>query len=379
MPSISETSSSISIPLARFKEATAGWNAAGTAYGESESAARKAKAEQGLEAARGAKRRGAWEECLAAAEGVLAVAAGNAEAKALKGEAQQVLDDARRAAEEAKRKAEEEAAARRREAERAAEEKRKAAEALAARPEGWSHREGTRAGERRTVRVGSQEVALRWCPAGTFMMGSPSGEEGRSGDETQHKVTLTKGFWMGETEVTQGLWQAVTGSNPSHFKGDNLPVEQVSWEDCETFVKALNERYGQAGMRWALPTEAQWEYACRAGSTGPYAGTGRLEDMGWYLGNSGNQTHPVGTKQPNAWGLYDMHGNVWEWCAWYTHDLGTQAVTDPKGPGQGSIRVYRGGSWCYGARFCRSASRIRDVPVYRLHGLGLRVALLPVP
>ena len=254
-----------------------------------------------------------------------------------------------------------------------------AAAAVTARPEGSPHREGAREGERRTVRVGSREVALRWCPAGTFMMGSPEGEEGRDNDETQHLVTLTRGFWMGETEVTQGLWREVMKENPSHFKnGDNYPVEQVSWEDCQKFVQTLNTRYPQEGMRWALPTEAQWEYACRAGTTGPYAGTGLLEDMGWYGSNSGRQTHPVGRKKPNAWGLYDMHGNVWEWCAdWYGGYPGG-LVTDPPGAQSGSGRVDRGGSWRFSARFCRSAIRVRNWPVSRSDDLGLRVALLPV-
>ena len=237
------------------------------------------------------------------------------------------------------------------------------------------------AGDLRTVRVGSQEVALRWCPAGTFMMGSPSNEEGRYDNEVQHQVTLSQGFWMGEREVTQGLWQAVMGSNPSYFKGDNLPVEQVSWEDCQKFVKALNERHGQAGMRWALPTEAQWEYACRAGTMGPFAGTWWLDDMGWYSGNSGGffskKTHPVGQKQPNAWGMNDMHGNVWEWCADWFGDYPSGAVTDPTGPASGSRRVNRGGSWYDDARYCRSAYRGNSRPSDSYYDCGFRLACIP--
>ncbi len=251
-----------------------------------------------------------------------------------------------------------------------------------ARPEGSPH-QGSQAGERTTVRVGAQELALRWCPAGTFTMGSPvglfKGEAGRFGDETQHRVTLTRGFWMGETEVTQGLWREVMGDNPSYFKnGDNYPVENVSWEGCQKFVQALNSRHPQAGMRWSLPTEAQWEYACRAGTTGAYTGTGKLDEMGWYVGNSGAHTHPVGQKKPNAWGLYDMHGNVYEWCADWYDDNPSGAVTDPQGPSTGSFRVLRGGSWSSPARDCRSARRGANDPGDSYTDLGLRVALLPV-
>ena len=159
---------------------------------------------------------------------------------------------------------------------------------------------GQTAGERKVVTVNGVEFAFRWCPAGTFTMGAPTSEEGLY-NETQHEVTLTKGFWMLETEVTQKQWKAVMGTNPSFFKGDDLPVESVSWNDCQEFCE-------KTGLQ--LPTEAQWEYACRAGTTDAYAGN--LDEMAWYYSNSGNKTHPVGTKKPNAWGLYDMHGNVWE-------------------------------------------------------------------
>ena len=227
---------------------------------------------------------------------------------------------------------------------------------------------GTKAGEKKTVTVNGVEFAFRWCPEGTFMMGSPSGEDGRYGDEKQHQVTLTKGFWMLETEVTQKQWKAIMGSNPSHFKGDNLPVENVSWNDCQEFCK----KCALLGMPVQLPTEAQWEYACRAGSTGPYAGN--LDEMAWFEDNSGRKTHPVGTKKPNAWGLYDMHGNVWEWCAdWYDGDYPSGSVTDPIGPSNGSDRVVRGGSWCYYARRCRSAYRGYRAPGGRDDDLGFRV------
>ena len=230
---------------------------------------------------------------------------------------------------------------------------------------------GTRVGETKTVTLpGGATMEMVWCPPGTFMMGSPSNEGGRFNNEKEHQVTLSQGFWLGKREVTQRQWKSVMGSNPSYFRGDNLPVERVSWEDAQAFCR-------KSGMR--LPTEAQWEYACRAGSTGPYAGTGKLEDMGWFTGHSGWKTHPVGTKQPNAWGLYDMHGNVLEWCAdWWYGKYPSGAVTDPTGPASGSNRVRRGGSWNNYAQYCRSAYRSGFEPNRRSNYLGLRVALLPV-
>ncbi len=197
---------------------------------------------------------------------------------------------------------------------------------------------GAKAGERKTYTVNGVEFAFRWCPAGTFMMGSPTSEEGRYDDEKQHRVTLTKGFWMMEMEVTQKQWKAVMENNPSNFKGDDLPVECVSWNDCQEFCRKCSA----LGLPVLLPTEAQWEYACRAGSTDAYAGN--LDDMAWYYKNSGSKTHPVGTKNPNAWGLYDMHGNVWEWCQDWKGDYPKGSVTDPTGPANGSLRVSRSGT-----------------------------------
>jgi formylglycine-generating enzyme required for sulfatase activity len=228
---------------------------------------------------------------------------------------------------------------------------------------------GRQAGQERVIVLsGGAEMAMVWCPEGEFMMGSPANEEGRNGDEGQHQVKLTKGFWMAKTEVTQGQWESVMGDNPSNHKGNDLPVECVSWNECQEFCQ-------KAGL--ALPTEAEWEYACRAGSTGPYAGSGRLDDMGWYKGNSGNETHPVGRKQPNAWGLHDMHGNVWEWCAdWY--DSGYYAKSpekDPKGGGSGGDRVLRGGSYWYDPRGCRSADRGWYNPALRSRSRGFRPVL----
>ena len=189
-------------------------------------------------------------------------------------------------------------------------------------------------------------------------------------------------FWLGKTEVTQGQWEALMGNNPSNFKnaGRDAPVEQVSWDDAMQFCRKLTERERAAarlpeGYEYTLPTEAQWEYACRAGTTGDYAGN--LDGMAWYNQNSGNTTHPVAQKQANGWGLYDMHGNVWEWCRdWYGNFPGGN-VTDPTGPPSGSFRVYRGGGWGGGAANCRSADRFRRGPGVRVDDLGFRLALAP--
>ena len=201
------------------------------------------------------------------------------------------------------------------------------------------------------------------------------GEKGREWDETQHHVTIS-GFQMMTTEITQVMWQSVMGSNPSYFKGDNLPVEQVSWTDCQEFIKKLTQRDPDKNYR--LPSEAEWEYACRAGTTTRfYSGDSDsdLDRVGWYRGNSGSKAHPVGQKQPNAWGLYDMHGNVWEWCEDWYHDSYTGAPnngtawTSPSG----TSRVLRGGSWDGLPRRCRGASRLWIDPAYRYYGYGFRL------
>jgi formylglycine-generating enzyme required for sulfatase activity len=206
---------------------------------------------------------------------------------------------------------------------------------------------------------------------GTFMMGSPVTEQGRADDEQQHRVTLTKGYWLGKYEVAQQHWEALMGGNRSKSKGGNLPVENVSWEDCQQFIKKLCEKEGVRDGTYRLPTEAEWEYACRAGTMGPYAGD--LEDMGWHGKNSGWKTHPLGQKKPNAWGLYDMHGNVWEWCADWFDAYPSAAVTDPSGPRSGSLRVLRGGGWSRPALAGRSAFRNRDKPSIYYDNLGLRL------
>jgi formylglycine-generating enzyme required for sulfatase activity len=224
--------------------------------------------------------------------------------------------------------------------------------------------------------AGKIVMPFAFCPAGSFTMGSPSTDDGRSDDENQVSVTQSKAFWMAKTEVTQEQWQAVMGSNPSHFKGDKLPVENVSWDAAQEFIKKVNGS-GEipAGWKLCLPTEAQWEYACRAGENGPFSG-GSIDEVAWYNENSESKTHPVGTKKQNAWGLHDMHGNVSEWCAdWYGNEL--PGGTDPLGPSSGVRRVLRGGSWNHGADGCRAASRGRYYPDFRFYDAGFRPALVP--
>jgi formylglycine-generating enzyme required for sulfatase activity len=224
----------------------------------------------------------------------------------------------------------------------------------------------------------SASVSAQFCfiPSGSFTMGSPSGEEGRSRDEGQVEVTLSQLFWLAKTEVTQAQWEAVMGSNPSYFKGNQLPVENVSWEEAQAFIAKLNKmQMLPQGWRFALPTEAQWEYACRAGEKGPYSG-GSLDQLGWYDGNSGRKSHEVGQKHPNAWGLYDMHGNVLEWCVDRYADT-LQGGEDPRGPELGVSRVCRGGCWSFYASSCRAALRLRNYPGNRFSSLGFRPALVP--
>jgi formylglycine-generating enzyme required for sulfatase activity len=212
-----------------------------------------------------------------------------------------------------------------------------------------------------------------WCPAGKFTMGSPKSEADRGDDENQVEVTLSQGFWMAKTEVTQAQWQALMGNNPSWFKGENLPVDSVSWEDAQEFLTKVNAIVGISdGGKMVLPTEAQWEYAARAGETGPYSG-GALDEVAWYAGNSGSEAHPVGTKTPNAWGLSDMSGNMWEWCADY-YVIKLEGGIDPQGGSSGADRVYRGGSWHDNARYCRVAYRYFIIPSSANSNFGFRVA-----
>lgn len=211
---------------------------------------------------------------------------------------------------------------------------------------------------------------------GTFTMGaSEQDSNAYDWEKPVHQVSLD-GFSIGETEVTQELWQAVMGSNPSYFTGNKLPVENVSWNDCQTFITKLNQLTGQ---NFRLPTEAEWEFAARGGNQSQgykYAGSNTIDDVAWYWDNS-SETHEVGTKQANELGLYDMSGNVWEWCQdWYSSSYYSESVVNnPQGPSTGSSRVYRGGSWNFSARYCRVSYRYFNTPTFTLSDLGLRLAL----
>lgn len=248
---------------------------------------------------------------------------------------------------------------------------------------------------------------MRWIPPGQFMMGSPEDEPGRWEDEgPEHSVVISKGYWLFDTPVTQALWVAVMGENPSEFQSSMRPVEQVSWDDSRTFIDKLNGL--KVGLELSLPSEAQWEYACRAGSeTALYSGeieimgehnAPALDAIAWYGGNSGHEfdlekgwdssswdekqythtqagTRTVGLKAPNGWGLYDMIGNVWEWCEDGKGEYSSEAVKNPLRPGgAGAERVIRGGSWSREARSCRAACRLWGDPGVRSISLGFRPA-----
>jgi formylglycine-generating enzyme required for sulfatase activity len=259
---------------------------------------------------------------------------------------------------------------------------------------------GMRAGEERDWEIApGLNMTFCWCPPGNFLMGSPETEEGRCptnsliiealienqetvegswDDESQVTVTLTKGFWMAKMQVTQAQWKAVMGSNPSYFSGDNLPVETVSWNDAQEFLEKLNALIGNCdGGKMVLPTEAQWEYACRAGETGPYSG-GTIDEVAWYGDNSEYKTHPVGMKKSNAWGLHDMHGNVKEWCN-DGFDYELLGGVDPQGDTSGTDRVCRGGCWLTNAIYCRAANRVVNPLWHTASYYGFRVARSSVP
>ena len=214
--------------------------------------------------------------------------------------------------------------------------------------------------------------------AGTFTMGATAEMKDPNDDEKPtHRVTLTNDYYIGKYEVTQALWKAVMGNNPSNFKGDNLPVEKVSWDDCQEFISKLNRITGKT-LR--LPTEAEWEYAARGGNNSrgyQYSGSNNLSDVAWFRGNSGGKPHAVGTKQPNELGIYDMSGNVDEWCQdWYWYGAySSSSQVNPTGANSGSYRVCRGGSWGCIARICRSSYRYCGTPVSRYTFLGLRLVL----
>jgi len=219
--------------------------------------------------------------------------------------------------------------------------------------------------ERVIVLPGGVEMEMAWCPPGSFWMGSPEHEKVRDSDEIRHRVTLSEGFWMAKHPVTQRQWKSVMGDNPSQARGNDRPVECVSWEECREFCR-------KAGHDLRLPTEAQWEYACRAGGEGPYAGTGDVNEMGWHRENAKGETHPVGQKPSNAFGLYDMHGNVFEWCEDWCGTYPREPVTDPTGSSSGNERVVRGGSWMSVAAGCRSAKRVSQNPDARCNDVGFR-------
>ena len=214
--------------------------------------------------------------------------------------------------------------------------------------------------------------------AGTFTMGAKSEMKDLEPDEKPtHQVTLTNDYYIGKTEVTQALWMAVMGNNPSYFIGDNLPVESVSWNDCQKFISKLNSLTGQ---NFRLPTEAEWEFAARGGNNSnhyQYSGSNELGDVAWYVGNSGDTTHVVATKQPNELGIYDMSGNVWEWCSDWFGNYSSSSLTNPTGPNSGSYRVLRGGGWSSLARNCRSSYRHGVAPGNGSLDDGLRLVLVP--
>ena len=215
-----------------------------------------------------------------------------------------------------------------------------------------------------------------YVSGGTFTMGATSeqGSDVYDNEKPTHNVTLSS-YYICKYEVTQALWRAVMGNNPSNFKGDNLPVEYVSWDDCQTFINRLNS---YTGRNFRLPTEAEWEFAARGGNYSrhyKYSGSNYISDVAWYDGNSGDRTHPVGTKQANELGLYDMSGNVWEWCSDWNGSYSSYSQTDPIGPNSGSYRVRRGGSWFSIASYCRSSYRGINSPGNRSNILGLRLVL----
>ena len=235
---------------------------------------------------------------------------------------------------------------------------------------------------RRSFILNGVEFTLCWCPAGSFSMGASYIEHECESDEVLHQVTLSKGFWMMETEVTQKQWNAVMRYNPSYYRGDNLPVEMVSWNDCQNFCNECS----RLGVSLQLPTEAQWEYACRAGTTTPFfwgdalngdkANCSGAYPYGTYKhGVSLSKTSPVKNYQPNSWGIYDMHGNVWEWCQDWYGPYQRWNVTDPVGSSSGYQKVCRGGSWRNKAVACRSANRNQNNSSYRQNNLGFRCVL----
>ena len=221
--------------------------------------------------------------------------------------------------------------------------------------------------------VGGATFKMIRVEAGTFRMGSTSGDDD---EQPVHSVTISKDYYIGETEVTQELWTAVMGTNPSNFTSDSqLPVEQVSWNDCQSFITKLNSL---TGATFRLPTEAEWEFAARGGNKSQgytYSGSNTLGNVAWYTDNSSSKTHVVKTKSPNELGIYDMSGNVWEWCQDWYGSYSSAAVTDPTGASSGSRRVDRGGGWSIAATRCRCAFRACGTPTDAHSRLGLRLVM----
>jgi formylglycine-generating enzyme required for sulfatase activity len=251
--------------------------------------------------------------------------------------------------------------------------------------------DGSGAGDTSSPVEGRSFRGMVWIPAGQFTMGSPLEEAGRDLDEgPQTVVTLTRGFWIGAREITQAEYTAVMRSNPSAFAGNpQFPVEKVTWRDAKDYCERLTQLQEKAGAlppgyAYRLPTEAEWEYACRAGSHtrfsyGEDPEVRRLPDYAWYGDNCDSSPHPVGLKQPNPWGLYDMHGNVLEWCLdAATSSLPGGTVTNHQAPEDSSLRIARGGSWLYGPKSCRAANRDSYGEFTRCSDLGFRVVLAPV-
>ena len=226
------------------------------------------------------------------------------------------------------------------------------------------------------VMTNSLGVKLAYVPPGEFVMGSPVDEPGRHDDETQHPVKITRGFWIGVTEVTQAQWDALMAPEGTKVEPNDLPAVRVKWTAAAEFCRKLSAREGKPCR---LPTEAEWEYACRAGAAGPFAGSGEADEMAWHMDNSDEVRHLIRRKKPNAWGLYDMHGNVAEWCADYYAAYSPGEAADPAGPTEGKYRVVRGGSFGHFPRACRSAARANYNPAYGLRRVGLRIVMEQPP
>ena len=226
-----------------------------------------------------------------------------------------------------------------------------------------------------TMKYKGIDFDMVYVPGGTFTMGATAeqGDEASDWEKTAHSVTLS-GYYIGKYEVTQAQWKAIMGNNPSSFKGDNLPLENVSWKDCQKFIEKLNKL---TGKKFSLPTEAQWEYAARGGKSGgtKYSGSNAIENVAWYWNNAGEKTHPVGEKSPNDLGIYDMSGNVLEWCQdWYDSNYYKNSPTsNPTGPDSGSSRVVRGGGWIYYEGICRVSDRCNGAPGNQGSDLGFRL------